>query len=223
MMVTYFARFVFTLCIEWDHNSSFWDVRCHFASHACLLVASCCLPDPLNVPLCSYVDMAPSAVGHCPFCISAEVRFVSTSVLNLTDYTLNYKAVGQIIMMQNKQANKNTGYIPSLATWSLQSEGQLKGQGVPQSFQGSCCQRQNPVSRSRGRGWDESQQGHQKLELHWEEPRAKARLQSPGQHLTPKLRGWGKSPLHLTKWIMKGLVKNKITSLLEIAKSQLFI
>lgn len=85
MTVTYFARFVFTFCIEWDHGSSFWDVRCHFASHACLLVASCCLPDPLNAPLCSYVDMAPSAVGHCPFCVSAEVRFVSTSVLNLTD------------------------------------------------------------------------------------------------------------------------------------------
>lgn len=31
-----------------------------------MLVASCCLPDPLNAPLCWYVDMAPSAVGHCP-------------------------------------------------------------------------------------------------------------------------------------------------------------
>lgn len=37
--------------------------RCHL--HA-LLVASCCLPDPLNAPLCWYVDMAPSAVGHYP-------------------------------------------------------------------------------------------------------------------------------------------------------------
>lgn len=94
MMVTYFARFVFTFCIEWYCGSFFWDVRCHFASHACLLVASCCLPDPLNAPLCSYVDMAPSAVGHCPFCVSSEVRFVITSVLNLTDYTSNSKAVG---------------------------------------------------------------------------------------------------------------------------------
>lgn len=94
MMVTYFARFVFTFCIEWYCGSFFWDVRCHFASHACLLVASCCLPDPLNAPQCSYVDMAPSAVGHCPFCVSSEVRFVITSVLNLTDYTSNSKAVG---------------------------------------------------------------------------------------------------------------------------------
>lgn len=77
-------------CIEWDHSSSFWDVQRHFASHACLLVASCCLPDPLNAPLCSYVDMAPSAVGHCPFWVSAEVRFIIMSVQNSTnskDYT----------------------------------------------------------------------------------------------------------------------------------------
>lgn len=78
MMVNSFAWFVFTFCIEWDHRSSFWDMHCHFASHACLLVASCCLPDPLNAPLCSYVDMAPSAVGHCPFCVSDEVRFITT-------------------------------------------------------------------------------------------------------------------------------------------------
>lgn len=106
MTVTYFARFVFTFCIEWDHGSSFWDVRCHFASHACLLVASCCLPDPLNAPLCSYVDMAPSAVGHCPFCVSAEVRFVSTSVLNLTDLTSDNNAVGQKTFFTHHSAGK---------------------------------------------------------------------------------------------------------------------
>ncbi len=85
MMVDYFAWFVFIFCIEWDHSFYFSDMHCHFASHACLLVASCCLPDPLNAPLCSYVDMAPSAVGHCPFCVSAEVRFIITSVLSSTN------------------------------------------------------------------------------------------------------------------------------------------
>lgn len=72
-------------CIEPDHSSSFWDAQCHFASHACLLVASCCLPEPPNALLCSFVDMAPSAVGHCPFCISAEVRFIITLQMNSTN------------------------------------------------------------------------------------------------------------------------------------------
>jgi len=80
--------FVFStfFCIQ---SLPFLGVRCHSASCACLLVAPRCLPDPPNAPLCWYVAMAPSAVGHCPFCVS-EVRLIITSVLNSTnsqDYT----------------------------------------------------------------------------------------------------------------------------------------
>lgn len=60
----------FIFCVEWDHS-------CNFASHACPLVAF--LPDPLNAPLCSYVDMAPSAVGLWPFWVSSEVRKIIAS------------------------------------------------------------------------------------------------------------------------------------------------
>lgn len=35
--------FFFFFCTERDHGSSFWDLCCHFASHACMLVASHCL------------------------------------------------------------------------------------------------------------------------------------------------------------------------------------
>lgn len=81
-MLTYLAWLwtLLSFCTEWDHSCSFWDVCCHFATHACMLVASCCLADPLYAPLCSFVDMAPSSVGRCQFCISAEVRFAQFSV-----------------------------------------------------------------------------------------------------------------------------------------------
>lgn len=98
-MLTYLARLwilfiVFFFCTEWDHGSAFWGVCCHFASHACMLVASRCLADPLYAPLCSFVDMAPPSVGHCQFCISAEVRFVQFKCWLRQINASNRKAVG---------------------------------------------------------------------------------------------------------------------------------
>lgn len=61
--LTFFFVFVFFCCVCRCRFRLEITARCHL--HA-LLVASCCLPDPLNAPLCWYVDMAPSAVGHCP-------------------------------------------------------------------------------------------------------------------------------------------------------------
>lgn len=71
--VTYSARpaltfFFFCLCcLFFVFVVVASDLRSRLAVTCMLmLVASCCLPDPLNAPLCWYVDMAPSAVGLCP-------------------------------------------------------------------------------------------------------------------------------------------------------------
>lgn len=58
--------------------------RCHL--HA-LLVASRCLPEPLNAPLCWYADMAPSAVGHCQLLCRSRGKTTGTaSATTLSHY-----------------------------------------------------------------------------------------------------------------------------------------
>lgn len=76
-----------------------------------MLVASCCLADPLYAPLCSFVDMAPSSVGHCQFCNSAEVRFVQFSVKlgRLTHQTT--KLSSKVLSDTQKQLCCRNGWV----------------------------------------------------------------------------------------------------------------
>lgn len=126
--------------------------RCHL--HA-LLVASCCLPDPLNAPLCWYVDMAPSAVGHCPLlrCCRGKNPPGTALATTLSDYypcQTTHTAVGKPHSHSGGGASREPlNGLNSLCGCpppSLQSEGQPEGQGVPQSFQDSNHQGESPVT-----------------------------------------------------------------------------
>lgn len=163
-----------------------------------MLVASCCLPDPLNAPLCWYVDMAPSAVGHCPLLRCRRGKIPEQHRRRLSQIIILVKRHSCRTNEKQKTHSHSWDGAAGAVKWvefslwlpsSPQSEGQPEGQGVPQSFQGSRHQGESPVAGARRRGWGQSQQGGQELELHREEPRSKAGLQGPGQRLAPKL-GW---------------------------------
>lgn len=125
--------------------------RCHL--HA-LLVASCCLPDPLNAPLCWYVDMAPSAVGHCPLLRCRRGKTPEQHRRRLSQIIILVKtkntAVGKPHSHSGDEAAGAVKWV-EFSLWlpsSPQSEGQPEGQGVPQSFQGSHRQGESPVTRA---------------------------------------------------------------------------
>lgn len=206
----------FFCCTEWDHGSSFWDVCCHFASHACMLVASRCLAD---TTVCSTM----LACGHGSFFSRTLpiLHFCRGKICSLQRWirqinASNYKAVGLWCSeILRNSCEKLLSDISCVVASCLQSEGQLEGQGVPQSIQSPFCKRESSVSRSRGRGWDESLQGRQKLELHWEKPRGKEYPEGTRQRVTPEFRGWGESTRqHFSRLIPS----SKLVSLVETEK-----
>lgn len=128
--------------------------RCHL--HA-LPVASCCLPDPLNAPLCWYVDMAPSAVGRCPLLRCRRGKTPRNSIGDRLSQIIilvqRHTAVGKPHSHSGDGAAGAFKWV-EFSVWlpsHPQSEGQPEGQGVPQSFQGSRHQRESPVTGARRR------------------------------------------------------------------------